>query len=474
MARPDAAVMVARLEAADAASAAVELKSELKRLARAISVEDDERIETYEEASRVLVALKDATLTGNRGSDEKQRVALLNNERIDSDAVPEHFRCPISSELMRDPVVLASGQTYDRPFIQEWLNSGNRTCPQTQQVLPHTILIPNNLVRGMILHWCMEHGVSLPPLKNEQEEGEGVITSKHKNVLDGLLHKICSPSCLMEQKQAISELRLLTKSNRSLRALVGETVDAIPKLFAAVSVSGLSADSEVQEDTVTTILNISIHETNKKILGDNPQAIPFLISALKSVRMETRSNSAAALFSLSALDSNKIRIGEMGAIKPLVELLEQGSLTAKKDAGSAIFSLCMAHENRARAMRGGVLRVVLNAIASRSLVDESLAILALLSGNQEVVEAISEIGAVCCLLSIISENSCARNKENAVVALYSICMYNRKKLREVGEEDDSSGCISLLAQNGTSRARRKAVGILDKWKQTLHNRHYSC
>lgn len=325
----------------------------------------------------------------------------------------------------------------------------------------------------MISQWCIEHDVSLPPLDNEQDEDKGLITVKEKNVLDGLLQKICSPSSVTEQKRALSELRLLTKCKRSFRALIGENDDAISQLLAVPSIPELSADPKVQEDTVTTILNISINETNKKIVGDNPQAIPFLIDALKAGRIETCSNSAAALFSLSALDSNKLKIGELGAMKPLIELLEQGSSSAKKDAGSAIFSLCLAHENRARAVSGGVLGVLLKAITDRSLVNESLAILALLSSNQEAIEEIAETGGVPCLLSIVRESSCARNKENAVAVLYSICMYDRKRLREVGEEEDSNGIISQLVQNGTSRARRKAAGILDKWKRTLRL-HYSC
>ncbi|CAL9058884.1 U-box domain-containing protein 9-like [Musa acuminata AAA Group] len=459
------------------AAAAGELKNELQRLVREIAEEDDGQIGTYEEAARVLAALKQVTFAGRGVSNGTPRSPLANqrrtDERMDSASVPEHFRCPISSELMKDPVVLASGQTYDRPFIQEWLNSGNRTCPQSHQILPNTILTPNHLVHRMISQWCIEHDVSLPPLDNEQDEDKGLITVTEKNVLDGLLQKICSPSSVMEQKRALSELRLLTKCKRSFRALIGENDDAISQLLAVPSIPELSADPKVQEDTVTTILNISINETNKKIVGDNPQAIPFLIDALKAGRIETCSNSAAALFSLSALDSNKLKIGELGAMKPLIELLEQGSSSAKKDAGSAIFSLCLVHENRARAVSGGVLGVVLKAITDRSLVNESLAILALLSSNQEAIEEIAETGGVPCLLSIIRESSCARNKENAVAVLYSICMYDRKRLREVGEEEDSNGIISQLVQNGTSRARRKAAGILDKWKRTLRL-HYSC
>ncbi|CAD5177476.1 unnamed protein product [Musa acuminata subsp. malaccensis] len=372
---------------------------------------------------------------------------------------------------MRDPVVLASGQTYDRRFIQEWLSSGNLTCPRTQQVLSDTTLTPNHLVRSMISQWCTEHGVTLPPLDDEQEEG--LITRKERNALCRILDKLSLSSSIPDRKQAVRELRLLTKGSRSFRALVGENPGTIPLLLSALSVPGLYSDTAVQGDIVTTVLNLSIHDSNKKIIGDNPQAIPSLIDVLKTGTMETRSNSAAALFSLSALDANKLKIGELGAMKPLVELLEEGSPSAKKDAGSAIFSLCMVHENRARAVREGVVGVVLTAITHQSLVDESLAILALLSGHQEAVEEIADTSGVPPLLGIIKDSSCARNKENAVVVLFAVCMHDRTKLREVGEEEKSNGSISRLAQNGTSRARRKATGILDKWKRTLHSTHYS-
>ena len=49
-----------------------------------------------------------------------------------SDSVPEMFMCPVSRELMKDPVVLVdTGQIYDRTSITEWFRMGNNTCPLT-------------------------------------------------------------------------------------------------------------------------------------------------------------------------------------------------------------------------------------------------------------------------------------------------------------------------------------------------------
>ncbi|MCD7456318.1 hypothetical protein HAX54_031271 [Datura stramonium] len=49
--------------------------------------------------------------------------------------IPYHFRCPISLELMRDPVTVCTGQTYDRQSIESWVATGNTTCPVTRAPL---------------------------------------------------------------------------------------------------------------------------------------------------------------------------------------------------------------------------------------------------------------------------------------------------------------------------------------------------
>ncbi|XP_042468535.1 U-box domain-containing protein 9-like isoform X2 [Zingiber officinale] len=452
---------------ASAAARAEELKKELWRLVREISESEDCSLESYEDASRALDALKDIRFRGSVSSKEALACQRKAEGKMEPAGVPKHFLCPISSETMRDPVILVSGQ--------EWFSSGNRTCPQTQQVLSDFTLTPNHLVRSMISQWRIEHGLTLPPQDHEQGR---LITRKERNALRRILDKISSSSNIPEQKQAVRELRLLTKQNGSFRALVGENPDAISHLVSVLSVPGLNCDLQVQEDAVTTMLNLSIHESNKKIVGDNPQAVALLIEALKTGNMETRSNSAAALFSLSALESNKVKIVKMGAMKPLVELLEQGSPSAKKDAGSAIFNLCISHENRAGALMEGVVGVLLKSIADQSLVDESLAILALLSRDQEAVEEIAGNGGVTSMLRLVKDSDRTRNKqnnkENAAAILFAICMHDRTKLREVAEEEKSTGSISHLAENGTPRARRKAAGILEKWKKTLRSTHYSC
>lgn len=80
----------------------------------------------------------------------------------ESDKVPEEYKCPISSRIMYDPVIIASGVTYERVWIQKWFDEGNDICPKTKKKLVHTSLTPNMAMKDLISKWCRINGVTIP------------------------------------------------------------------------------------------------------------------------------------------------------------------------------------------------------------------------------------------------------------------------------------------------------------------------
>lgn len=303
------------------------------------------------------------------------------------------------------------------------------------------------------------------PTQYSNEDG---LTEADRGHFISLLEKMSST--LSEQKEAARELRLLTKRMPSFRALFSESLDAIPQLLNPLSQNRSQIDlhPELQEDLITTLLNLSIHDNNKKFVAETPMVISLVIDALRSGTIDTRSNAAATLFTLSALDSNKALIGKSGALKPLIDLLEEGHPLAMKDVASAVFNLCIIQENKASAVRDGAVGVILKKIVNRIHVDELLAILAILSSNPKAVEEMGELGGVPCLFSVIRESLCSRNKENCIAILHTICFNDRTKWKEMREEETTYGTISQLARNGTSRAKRKANGILERLDRVVN------
>ncbi|KAB2090934.1 hypothetical protein ES319_A03G156200v1 [Gossypium barbadense] len=88
----------------------VELKKELQKLVRTIVDEDDYSIHAIDRAKDALCALKGLIMFNKRSLPATFKL----HEAV---PCPEEFKCPLFNELMRDPIILASGQTYDRPFI---------------------------------------------------------------------------------------------------------------------------------------------------------------------------------------------------------------------------------------------------------------------------------------------------------------------------------------------------------------------
>ena len=62
----------------------------------------------------------------------------------------DSFHCPLTMEVMRDPVITADGQTYERAEIESWFARGKRTSPLTGAELPSTHVTPNIALRHAI------------------------------------------------------------------------------------------------------------------------------------------------------------------------------------------------------------------------------------------------------------------------------------------------------------------------------------
>lgn len=86
------------------------------------------------------------------------------------------FYCPITLDVMVDPVEMSSGMTFERQAIQKWFALGNNTCPLTQIPIENTVLRPNKNLRQSIEEWkdrnAMIMIVSIKPKLMSDDEKE--------------------------------------------------------------------------------------------------------------------------------------------------------------------------------------------------------------------------------------------------------------------------------------------------------------
>ncbi|KAH8092957.1 hypothetical protein JL720_5127 [Aureococcus anophagefferens] len=64
--------------------------------------------------------------------------------------VPDAYTCPITRELMREPVVCADGHTYEKAAIEAWFLEDKSTSPKTGLALDSKHLVPNFAIRSAI------------------------------------------------------------------------------------------------------------------------------------------------------------------------------------------------------------------------------------------------------------------------------------------------------------------------------------
>ncbi|RRT47898.1 hypothetical protein B296_00037344 [Ensete ventricosum] len=333
-------------------------------------------------------------------------------KRPDPLEIPEDFRCPISLELMKDPVIVSTGQVEQpRRIVSGWIRKSDGTF--------------------------------------HEFTGDRV-------AIEVLVRNISSRS-LEDQRSAAAELRSLAKRSTDNRILIAEA-GAIPVLVKLLSAD----DHKIQEHAVTALLNLSIYEHNKELIV-LAGAIGPIIQVLRGGSMEARENAAAAIFSLSLIDDNKITIGSTpGAFDALIELLYSGSHRGKKDAATALFNLCIYQGNKARAIRAGILSPLLKMLQeplSNGMIDEALTILSVLVSHQEGKMATARANTIPLLIDLLRTGQ-PRNKENAAAILLALCKKDNENLACIGR---LGALIPLteLAKSGTDRAKRKATSLLE-------------
>ncbi|KPP77542.1 WD repeat, SAM and U-box domain-containing protein 1-like [Scleropages formosus] len=81
-----------------------------------------------------------------------RKVTELKMELIGT-GVPDEFLCPITREIMKDPVLAADGYSYEREAIEDWIKAKNRSSPMTNLPLPTTTVTPNRTLKMAISRW---------------------------------------------------------------------------------------------------------------------------------------------------------------------------------------------------------------------------------------------------------------------------------------------------------------------------------
>lgn len=239
--------------------------------------------------------------------------------------IPNHFKCPISLDLMKDPVTISTGITYDRESIERWFEEGNFTCPVTNQILTSFDLIPNHTLRVMIQEWCVE---------NRQLGIERIPTPRIPitpiEIAEVLLHLKASATRLdryglLESVQKMEKWSLESERNR--KCIVENGAPAVlASAFHAFASDSIEENVNALEE-ILCALNwmLPLQFEAQKILGSS-DCLRCLVWFLKHQDLSGKQNAIVALRELlsSGDEQNLENVAEIeGANELLVEFINK-------------------------------------------------------------------------------------------------------------------------------------------------------
>lgn len=387
--------------------------------------------------------------------------------------IPPDFRCPISLDLMRDPVVVATGQTYDRDSIKLWIDSGHATCPKTGQTLAHTELVPNLGLKNLIAMWCREKKIPFEA-KGSKVKVNGIRTNKTaleavRMTVSFLVNKLSALESMEAATGVVYELRVLAKTDHDSRAAIAEA-EAIPLLVRYLGSDVGLKQSNLQVNAVTTLLNLSILEENKTRIMETDGALNGIIEVLRSgATWEARGNAAATIFSLTGVHAHRKKLGRKArVIKGLMELAKEGPTSSRRDALAAILNLAGEREIIGKLIEGGVVQMSIELMDR--LPEEAVTILESVVKRGGFIAIAAAYSAVKKLGMVLRDGS-ERVQESAAATLVTICRKGGLELvTELASLPGIERTIWELMATGTMRSRRKAstlLRILRRWSAGL-------
>lgn len=399
--------------------------------------------------------------------DDEYKIEEDNEDLIIRGLNVDDLRCPISLEIMNDPVVLETGHTYDRRSIAKWFSAGNITCPKTGKNLASTVLVDNVSVKQVIQSYFKEEidhkskskkkKTSVPESLAAEEAGKLIA-----NFLAGeLIHGGAG-----EMVKALVEIRILTKTsgfNRS-RLVEAGVVESLMKFLR-------SGDPTIQENAMAAILNLSKDIAGKVRIGGYGGGLELIVEVLnEGARRESRQHAAASIFYLSSLGDYSRLIGEVtGSIPGLLRIVEGCDYgdSAKRNALIAIRSLLIQHpDNHWRVLAAGSVSVLLDLVRSGEIGDgvkaDSIAVLAKIAEHPDGMISVLRRGGLKLAVKVLGSSEVSSvTKQNCVVLLLNLCVNGGiDVVRALAKDPSVMGSLYTALSNGECGGGRKASALI--------------
>ncbi|KAG7550098.1 U box domain [Arabidopsis thaliana x Arabidopsis arenosa] len=381
--------------------------------------------------------------------------------------VPCFFKCPISLDVMKSPVSLSTGVTYDRVSIQRWLDGGNNTCPATMQILQNKEFVPNLTLHRLIDLWSDSIN------RRAGSESPESDTPTKEDINDAIERiRIENDDCDVLSKI----LRFAKESDENREFLAGKD-DFVGMLVDLISQfdSRHFSDSQLilvgEAVKILSIIRRKIFDQRRLsnlILSNGGDCLTAIFLLMKSGNSKLKTDCSAVLEFIAVDAESKLIIAERDGL--VIEIMKSISSDSDSSLIEASLSLLIAIASSKR-VKLALIREKLVTKLTSLLTDPTTSVsvtekcLKLLEAFSSCKEGRSEICAGACVETVVKKlmKVSTAATEHAVTVLWSVCyLFKEKKAQDAVIRTNGVTKILLLLQSNCSLTVRHMLTDLLK------------
>ncbi|KAI4355277.1 hypothetical protein L6164_004066 [Bauhinia variegata] len=290
----------------------------------------------------------------------------------------QSFICPITRDVMVDPVETSSGQTFEKSAIEKWFTEGNAMCPLTMTPLDTSVLRPNKTLKQSIEEWKDRNTmITIASMREKLHSGDD----------DEVQQCLASLQELCEQKDQHKEwvimenyipllIQLLGAKNREVRnnALVilcmlakdsDHAKERIAKVDNAIESVVRSLGRRVSERklAVALLLELSKYDLVRDYIGKVQGCILLLVTMSSSDDNQAARDATELLDNLSYSDQNVLKMAKANHFKHLLQRLSTGPDDVKMIMATTLAEMELTDHNKESLFEGGVLDPLLKLVS---------------------------------------------------------------------------------------------------------------
>ncbi|KAK8953212.1 U-box domain-containing protein 39 [Platanthera guangdongensis] len=423
--------------------------------------------------------------------------------------LPPEFLCPISGALMADPVIIPSGETFERACIEACRDLSVSPPSLSADLSSSLLLIPNSALRSAIIRWCDVAGVPHPltvssevashlarlllpaaspnsksqtqlpneissPTASSSSSEQSTSSSSSSETIpaakpqipespihaDPLEEKIMAKlkhAKIQELESALISLLETTRQSASCRVALGS-----PRLLAVLKDLLHSRHTAVKSTVLAVIVNLSLEPENK-VRVVRSGVVPGIVDALRPSSTATE-HAAGALFSLALEEQNRTVIGVLGAVPPLLRIFCTAELgfRARLEAGMALHYLCLSEINVTKVARipGAVKGLISVARAdARALSRVAMRLMVGMVESKEGKAAMLDGGAVEAAVAMLRNEEQEEDEEMMLRVLYGMS-FGGLRFRGIARRAGAEEALEIAAGRSEGEKREMATMTL--------------